>query len=136
MHRTVIFLMTHADPMLSVVDNLSKTAVVFLAHRFTFSNDVVIHCLSVVKRTVVFLMTHADPMLSFIVCMSGERQLSFLAYMFWNQWCHSLFICHEKNSYLFSTYVYIAYLSFYLFKTNDHLAPNNIGHKNTTTNDV
>jgi len=119
MKRTVIFLNTHvSDQMLSFVDNLSKTAVFFLAHIFTDPNDV-IHCLSVVKRTFIFLMTHAHPMLSFIVYMSWERQLSFLAHMFQNQWCHSLFICHEKNSYLFSTHVYranvvIHCLSFFL----------------------
>ena len=142
---TVIFLSTHvSNPMWSFVDNLSKATVVFLAHIFTDPTDV-IHCLFVVKRTVIFLMTHADSMLSFIVYMSWERQLSFLAHMFQNQWCHSLFICHEKNSYLFSTHVYRPnvvlhclsfFLSFYLFKTNDHLAPQNTEHKNTTTNDV
>ena len=70
MKMTVIFLNTHvSDPMLSFVDNLLKTTVVFLAHIFTDPTDV-IHCLFVVKRTVIFLMTHADSMLSFIVYMS------------------------------------------------------------------
>jgi hypothetical protein len=70
MRKTVILLNTHvSDPLLSFVDNLLKTTVVFLAHIFTDTNDV-IRCLFVVKRTVIFLMTHADSMLSFIDYMS------------------------------------------------------------------
>jgi len=89
MKMTVIFLSTHvADPMLSFVDNLSKATVVFLAHIFTDTNDVirekgsylsydtcrlnvVIYCLHVMRKTVILLSTHvSEPMMSFTVYLS------------------------------------------------------------------